>query len=444
MNIIVVGAGEVGSNIAGSLAGNHDVTVIDIDGDRIDTITYSLDVLALQGDGTELPTLREANVETADLVIASTDEDETNLATCGTVKAVSDAFTIARVKRKTYLETWQERHGAFGVDFMVCTDLLAAQATTRVIGLPTAIDVDVFADGAIQMAEFEVGPDSPVAEQTVAEADRYEGLSFAAVIVDGEIEIARGPTLITQGSRIVVIGRPESVRQFAGAVGAGPVEDARDVVIFGGSTVGILIAELLEDRDLRPRLVEADEEQARRIAERLPKTTVMEHDATDQEFMQEEDVGEADIVVAALSSDETNLLVSLLAKRLGAQRTIAIVDDGNYVDIFEAVGVDVAVNPREVTAEEVTRFTREQKAENVAIVESDRAEVMELEVDADSVLAGRALAEAAAELPAGIVVGALVRNGDVIVPRGQTRIEIGDNIVVFVAADHLEEAVAAL
>ena len=218
MRVIVIGAGEVGSNIAESLADSHDVVVIDIDGDRVERLTYSLDVLAIEGDGTSLDVLEEANVEEADLLIASTDNDEANIVASSTSKLVSEAFTIARVKDRKFLDTWRRRSGAFGVDFMVCTNLLAAEAIVRVTGLPAARDVDVFAGGSVQMAEFDVTEESPIAGQTVSEADRYDPLTFAAILREDEVEIPSGDSVIEGGTRIVVIGTPTAVRGFSDSI----------------------------------------------------------------------------------------------------------------------------------------------------------------------------------------------------------------------------------
>lgn len=462
MRVLIIGAGEVGASTAASLADSHEVVVVDCNPDRVEQLTYAVDALTIEGDGTDLATLQEAAVERADVVIASTDADEVNLAVCGTVKTLTDVWTIARVKRTQYLDTWSRSHGTFGVDAMVCTDLLTAQAIVQIIGLPTAHDVDLFADGRVQMAEFEVPGGSPIADMTVREADRFDALTFAAVFRAGEefevetraghanrnetggaVELARGDTVIRRGDRVVVIGRPESVRAFAADIA--PARDGvEDVVIVGGSAVGRLVAELLEDRGYRPRLVEQDPERARGLAEDLPRTTVLEHDATDLDFLDRERIGDADVLITALDSDERTLLVSLLARQLGVDRTVAVVAEGEYVDLFEAVGVDVAVNPREVTAEEITRFTREERPENVAILESDRAEVLEIEVDADSALAERPIREAIADLPAGVVVGALARGEEIIAPRGDTVVEIGDHAILFVRADTIEAVTAQL
>ena len=445
MRVIIIGAGQVGSSIAASLADSNEVVVIDIDEERVDSLTYSLDVLAIRGDGASLSTLEEAGIAEADILIASTDNDKTNIITCSTAKTASDAFTMARVKDTEFLNTWQRSSGAFGVDFMVCTTLLTAEAIVRVIGLPAARDVDPFAEGQVQMAEFEVPEGSPVADQTVREADRFDSLTFAAILRNGEVEIPRGETVIRPGDQLVVIGNPESVRAFASDLSPAESEQrVSDVVIIGGSDTSYHTARLLGERGLTPRLIERDPERARELAEALPGTVVMESDATDVEFLTREHVDRADVVVAALDSDEKNLLASLLARRLGAERTVAVVDGEAYVDLFETVGVDVAINPREVTAEEITRFTREQRAENVALIENDRAEVLEIEVDEDSVLAGRSIRDAVAGLPDGLVIGAITRGDHFVTPRGDTIVQVGDHVVVFVDTGVIDEVMAQL
>jgi trk system potassium uptake protein TrkA len=443
VRVVIVGAGEVGSSIAASLADSHDVVVIDNDASIVDELTYDQDVLAINGDGTDLEVLREAGIGESDMLIASTDNDETNIVICGTAAVCCDAFTIARVKRPQFLRTWEQSRGAFGVDFMVCTDLLAAQTIVGVIGLPTAQDVDTFADGLVQMAEFEIPPESPVANQTVSEADRFDSLTFAAIIRDAEIVIPSGETTIRPGDEVVVIGSPDSARKFSAAISP---EESRpqDVVIVGGSEIGFQVARLLEQRGFKPRLVERDPDRARWLAEQLPGTTVLESDATDQSFLERERIGDADVLLATLDNDQQNLLATLLAKRLGVDRTVAVVDTGAFADLFEAVGVDVAVSPREATAEEITRFTRARRAENVSLIDGDRAEVMEVEIDAGSAVAGRAIREFVPELPPGVVVGAIARGGELITPRGDTVVEPGDHVVLFADTEVVDALTAAI
>ncbi|GAB6880674.1 Trk system potassium transporter TrkA [Halorubrum gandharaense] len=440
MKVVIIGAGEVGTTIAANLASAHEVTVIDKDPERAEQLKYDLDVLTLAGDGTELTTLETAGVGDAGMFIACADDDLTNLVACGTAKTLGDPFTIARTRRTEYLRTWERDHTAFGADFVVCSDLLTAESIVRVIGLPAAVDVDPFAGGLVQMAEFEIDGGSPVAGQTVAEADRFDSLTFAGLFRDGEMVLARGDTDIRAGDRAVVIGSPESVRSFARHVSPQATPDAADeIVVVGGSEVGYQTARLLEESGLKPRLIEQDAERARWLAENLPNTLVMEHDATDTEFLAREHVDEADIVVAALDSDEQNLLVSVLAKRLGCARVMAVVDSGDYVTLFEEVGVDVAVNPRMVTAEEITRFSYETIAENVAVLEDDQAEVVEIELGTDSEIAGRRISEVVADLDGRFVIGAITRNRELVTPRGETELKLGDHVVFFVESSYVNE-----
>jgi trk system potassium uptake protein TrkA len=443
VKVVIVGAGQVGSTIAADLDDTHEVVVVDRDSDRVDSLTYELDVLAVQGDGAALSTLVEADVGDADLLIASTDDDETNIVTCGTAKTMTDAFTIARVKSTKFLDTWKQSEGALGVDFMVGTNLLTAQSIVRVIGLPAATDVASFGNGVVQMAQFEINADSPLAGQTVAEADRFDSLTFAALLRPDEVVIPTGETRIHADDDVIVIGSPESVRKFA--VTVDPSEDAADsVLVAGGSPIGYHVARLFGQRGLETRLVERDPERARQIAEELPEVTVFEHDPTDQDFLEREHADEVDVVVAALESDERNLLTSLLAKRVGAGRAVAIVTDEAYVPLFEAVGVNLAVNPREAVAEEITRFTREQQTANVALIGTDRAEVVEIEVDEDSVLAGHPIRDSIQDLPDGVVIGSIIRGDSLISPRGDTVIQRGDHVVVFVDEKVIDEATSQL
>lgn len=440
MRILIVGAGEVGSSIATSLADTHEVVVIDLDSERVDELTYGEDVLAIQGDGTELDVLEEAGCAEADILIASTDADETNLAISGTAATVSEAFTIARVQKTAYFDTWQHSEGAFGVDFMVSTNLLAAQVIVQVIGIPTARNVEPFADGQVQVAEFEIPADSPIADRTIEEVDCIDGLTFAAILRDGEAIVPHGGDTIEWGDTVVVIGRPESVREFSGSLApGGGAEGANEVVIIGGSATGELVADLLEERGFNPRIIEQDPKRARELAEAHPGSTVLQHDANDIEFLEREHVREADVAVATLDSDARTLLSALLAKQVGVGRTVALVDEAQYVDLFEAVGVDVAVNPRAVTAGEIARFTLERRAENVAIIASGTAEVLEFEVGSESVLAGASIEEGMRELPKGVVVGAITRNGEYVTPRGETVVEPGDHLILFVRAERLDE-----
>jgi len=443
MHVVIIGAGEVGTSIAASLAPDHDVVVVDKDESRTDQLKYELDVLTLTGDGTSLAVLERASVADADLFLACTDEDRANLVACGTAKAIDDPFTIARTKSVEYLRTWERSEGAFGADFLVCSDLQTAERIVRIIGLPAAIDVDPFAGGLVQMAEFEITDDSPITGQTVAEADRFESLTFAGLFREGQLVLPSGDTVIESGDRAVVIGSAKSVQTFAMGIAPETVPDsAEDIVIAGGSEIGYHTARLLEQRRFSPRLVEQDPVRARFLAEELPGTHVLKHDATDTEFLVRENVDDAEVLVVTMGSDEQCLLVSVLAKRIGVDRVVAVVDNAEYVTLFEEIGIDVAVNPRGITAEEITRFRFQSVAENLAVLEEGQAEVLELELGADSGLVGKSIQNLDREIDGQFVIGAITRGRSLIIPRGDTELQSGDSIVVFAESDAVEELTA--
>ena len=443
MRVVIIGAGEVGTSIAASLASEHDVVVIDIDERRAEQLKYDLDVLTLTGDGTFMETLETAEITSADMLIACTNDDRTNIVACATAKALGDPFTIVQTKNVEYLRTWERNNDAFGADFVVCSDLLTAQNIVRIIGLPAAIDVDPFVGGLVQMAEFEITESSPVTGQTVLEADRYESLTFAGLFRDGELLLASGDTVIGPGDRAVVIASPESVQVFASDIAPETTPDKADeIVVIGGSAIGYHTARLLEERQFSPRLVEQDETRAREIAEDLSDTTVMQHDPTDTEFLRREHINDTEVLVVAEESDERSLLLSVLANRLGVDRIIAIVDTAEYVTSFEEIGIDVAINPRGATAEEITRFSFESVAENLAVLENDQAEVLELQLDRDSGLVGRPIRELDDDIEGQFVIGAIARGQSLITPRGDTELQPGDHIVVFVETDAIAEITA--
>lgn len=444
MEVIIIGAGQVGESIARSLQQDHHVTLIELESNRAERMQVEHDILVVEGDGTELEVLEDAGVGSADMLLASTDSDEVNIVACASAKAISDVYTVARVKASKYLTTWRRTPGTFGIDHMVCTDLLTAQEIVGLVGLPAAHDVETFADGLVIMAEFDVYPEADIAGQTVAEADRYDSLTFAALIDGESVEIPTGDSVIEVGTRVVVIGSPRSIQAFSRGLGHNGVDEGTgEIVVVGGTEIGYHVARLLAERDLRTRLIEPEPDRARRLAEHLPGTRVIESEATDVGFLEAENLDDADVLVATMPSGEQNLLECILADGLGIERTVAVIDDPRFIDVFENVGVDVAISPRNVVAEEITQFTQGWRTENLALLGSELAEVAEIEVDEDSTLAGQSIQEGLESLAPTVVIGAITRDGEMIVPRGDTVIQPGDHVVIFLEAGDAEAVIDA-
>ncbi|MFP4228082.1 MAG: Trk system potassium transporter TrkA, partial [Salinivenus sp.] len=429
-----------------ALADEHEVVVVDKDAERLERLRSEADVLTYEGDGAKVETLEAARVPTADLVIGSTNDDRSNILICSTARALhEDAFTIARVTETEYLATWSQLRDAFNVDFMVGADYLTALNVVDVAGHPTAQDVEFFGDGQVEMAEYTISSGSPLANQSVRSLDLDASVNLVALCDDDQLEVVRGDTRLRPEARLLVIGRPEAIRRFG--VRIAPVArngTARHVIILGGGEIGYQTARMFEERGVEPRLVENNPERAHELAQALPNTLVLQDDATDPDFLRREGVPDADLVVAAVTPDERNLLASLLAQELGAEQVASVVHNGAYESLFTSSGIDITVNPRREVIEEILRHTRKKGVEKLTFIEHMRGEVLELELDESSALVGRPLEEAVPDVPHEFVVGAVVRNRRVVIPRGQTVLQAGDHVVVFVDVERSKEVLEVL
>lgn len=445
MDIIIIGGGLVGTTIARDFQSEHDITIVESDAERADELEQRYDVLVQEGNGTKLEVLEQVGAETADIILASTNNDETNIVACATAKVISDAFTVSRVRSIEYYHTWLHEPRTFGVDHMVCTNLLTAQEIVNLLSLPAAHYVEGFSNDLVLMAEFDVSEESAIAGQSVRELDRFNSLTFAAIIDNGSVTIPDGQSVVRPGNRVVVIGSPVSVRAFSNELVAYTAsEDTDEVVVVGGSGIGHQVSKLLSERAFSTVLLEEDGERARRLAEELPDVRVINTGTKDMAFLEAENIGTADVLVAALPSEADNLLVCMLGDELGIDRTIAITEHPKFISLFERIGVDVALCPRNLVAGEIIGYTQDWNSEKVALIETGLAEVVEIEIDEESILAGRSIESVQPEFTHNIVIGSIIRDGSFIKPRGDTVVEPGDHIVVFVKSDSVDEAVELL
>jgi trk system potassium uptake protein TrkA len=440
LNVVIVGAGEVGTSILEALHGEHDVRVIDNDADRIREVGLRYGCTTLHGDASSRRLLTEAGLDAADLIITCTTRDEVNIVAALFARRLSRAMTVVRVANPEYLDVW--RAGEFEFDFMVSPPLETAHAITRLIGVPAARQTDLFADGRVQMVEFDV-PETHPPDTVVGVAlnrARLPADSKVASIIRGQsLIIARGSDVIRPGDRIVVIGSPESARAWSRLVEGKPRIDS--VAVIGSRKSGAEAARALGARGVHVRVVESDPARARTLAESAPNVRVVYGDGADPDVLQREQIGGYDAVVCALQDDADNLLVATVARQLGVKLVIAIVSRPRMIPLFEVAGVDVALNPQDVTAAEIVRFTRDPRTQAMAILEGGGAEVLEIEVRGESRLVGVPFRE----LPVtDSSIGAIVRGDDVIFPHGDDHLEGGDRVVIFTRAGRVDAIEQAL
>jgi trk system potassium uptake protein TrkA len=314
---------------------------------------------------------------------------------------------------------------------MVSPELETANAISGILGLPAARHTDAFADGSVQIVEFDMpreATENALLGRALREAAIPADSKVAGLVRGDRMIVPRGDEMILPGDRVVVIGSPAAARAWCRVV-AGTEERVEDVVIFGAGRMGTTIARALLEREIRVRLVDARRDRAQEVAEALPGARCFHAHAFDPEFLDRERIGRATAAVFCLNDDARNLYGAILAKAHGVRLTIALVHDEISVDIYERGGVDVAINPRQVTAEEMVRFAHDPRIRQIAMLDADRFEILDLTVRPESELVGKPFRE----LPAtGSLIGAVIRNGAVMFPHSSDVLRAGDRVIVFV------------
>jgi trk system potassium uptake protein TrkA len=442
VKIYVIGAGQVGWTVVEALHDEHEITVIDTDPERLQAVGSRFDVATFRGNGASRRVLQEAGIGDAALFIACTSRDEINIIASILARSLAPkARTIARTTEAEYLEVWHERQ--LDVDFIVSSELETAHAVTRLIGIPAARQTDVFAQGQVQMVEFNVPEeikDNQVVGRPLREARIPLDAKVAAIIRGDRMILPRGDVVIEPGDRIVVIGSPEAAREWSELLARGK-KRLGDVVIFGAGGLGVAIARMLLEQGSRVRLVEADRQRALAAAEEVPEARVFQTTGLDPDFLERERLGQAEAAVFAMPEDEKNLYAATLARMRGVGFTVAIVHEPHSVEVLEHAAVDVAVNPRLVTAEEIVRFAHDPRTQQVAMLEGDRFEVLDLVVRPESEYVGQPFRDMPIR---GALIGAIVRDDKAIFPHGDDVLEAGDRVIVFTEASRVPVVERAL
>ena len=442
MRVFLIGAGQVGSTIVEALHDEHEITVLDTEASRLQAMTARFDVAVFEGDGTSRKDLAAAGIQAADLVIACTSRDEVNLVAgmFARREAAEGATTVIRTSSMEYVDLWRE--GQLDVDFVVSSELETAYAISRILGVPAARQTDVFADGQVQVGEFEVddAASPAVVGVPLRDAELPEDSKVAAIIRSDETVLPGGDDEIRNGDRIVVIGSPRAVKAWSALLwpGGGTV---RDVVIYGAGRVGSAIARVLLSQGISVRMIEASREQARRAAEALPKARVFNATGFDTDFLERERIGQSQAGIFAMRDDAKNQYAATLAQVQGIPFTVAIAHEAVSVGAFDKAGIDVAINPRAVTAEEIVRFAHDPRTQQVAMIEGNRYEVLDVTTRESSRYIGMAFRDMPVH---GSIIGAIVRNGGAIFPHGGDVLQAGDRVIIFTEAANAPWVVEAL
>ncbi|RJP79754.1 MAG: Trk system potassium transporter TrkA [Candidatus Zixiibacteriota bacterium] len=434
MKIIIIGAGRIGTNLAGELAREkHSVVVIDSDPERLERISQSMDVLAMEGDGTRQKLLREAGIASADMVIAVTSSDEGNILACMIAREYKVRTKIARVRdHELSAPDSVLAPERIGIDLMIHPELEAAREIIRLILHPSAFDVMEFFDGKVEILGVRLTRESPAVGKTLQElGSQMKALPYRVVA------IARGDqTLIPKGDQdlqaddlvYVITQRAAAYEVFN--LTSRLIKVTNNLMIYGASRVGLLVAQGLEEvRHFNAKLVDPNPLYTRQAAQRLRETLVVEADGLDLDALAAEGLIDMDAYIACSDDDENNIVTSLVARHLGVPRTITLVDRRHYMPIIRTIGLDVAVNKHVLTSNAILKYIRRGNILSFSQIRGIDAEAVVYSVVPKARITRRPLKDL--DLPRDALLGALRRNGDIHIPTGDTQVKAGDEVMVF-------------
>ena len=433
MNVIVVGTGEVGFHIAERLSKEgHDVTVIEKNQAKEPLLKSRLDALIVRGNGASAEVLEQAGIQRADLFIAVTDQDEVNLVASVLAHECGTRRIIARIKSLEYTTSeWAQHARKLGIDLLINPQTVVAEEIYRIVSYAAASEAAEFAGGRVVFLGYAIGRSSPVAGISLKELSGIRGvyrMVVTAIARKHETIIPRGEDVIQEGDIVYFVCNKQDLPAINYLFDL-ERQPTKMVFILGGDRVGEALAKKLVALKYRVKLVERDAQQCERLAGELDGVVVLNTEGTDVETLRHEGIADCDAYVAVTPNEQTNILASLLAKSYGAKRAIALVDRHELVTLAPSLGVDACISPRLATASAILRYVRPTGVASLATIEHSNAEVLEVVVPARSPLLKKPLKELG--IPAGMIIGVIVRNDQIVIPGGEDHLESGDHVIVF-------------
>jgi trk system potassium uptake protein TrkA len=437
MRTVIIGAGEVGFNTARMLSHEgHDVVLVEQNEALVEQAAEQLDALVIQGNGASPKLLAEAGIKRSELLVAASSSDEVNIIACLSAKAQGVPRTVARIHNPDYYDTRDPfARDMLGIDFVIHTEQMAAEEIKEALLVPGAINVDTFAGDSIEVAEVILDEGSPAVGRALKDVALPPESLVVGVVRRGDALVPRGGTVLERRDHVLLITGRRRISEAVGAV-ATNTAPVKEVTIYGGGRIGLRLALALEGVGISVRVIERDEARARYVATQLRKGFVLHDEGISRDFLLQERVDRTDAFVAVTGDDRANLLAAMYARQLGARMTIAGISRGEFAPLAEALGVDLTISPRTLAAEAILRFVRKGEVIDVALLENG-AEMIELRVPETCRVAGRPLSEVG--FPEGAIVGALLRNGDVVIPTGKEVLRPGDDAVVFTVEAAVDE-----
>lgn len=435
MQILIYGATEVGYMITSRLCLEHDITIID-EQETLAEKFGNLDISHITGSGADIATLEKANMQQTTLFIACSLIDEANIVACWTVKKITPIETVCFVsKHSIYNNLTADVHHRYqtkyDVDTVIWPEQLLTQDIFRIIMVPEAVDVEYFDDGQAKLFEYRIKEDSPLCNRKIKNYTFPEGVLIVGITRESILSIPSGTSEILLGDKVIFMGTSQALDLLATNLFQ-KNNKITSAAVIGGGNVGYFLAQLMEQARIKVKIIELDEDRCNFLADNLKTSLVLQGDGTNLELLEDEAIGKTDVVVCVTSNDEKNLLCSLLVKQLGVRKIITRTSNEGNAKLFEKVGVDVVVSPKESAMKELLNVIQSQDADILALVAGGQGEVLLVTV-AKTFNDTKVMD---LDLPNNAIIGAIKRGKKVIIPNGLSLISAGDQLKIFTITEN--------
>ncbi len=433
MHIIIVGGGGVSYELARNLSEkDQDVVVIEKNEEKARRFKEALDVMVIEDNGANAAVLERADIKNADMLVAVTQSDEVNVIACMVAKQYEVPITVCRIRNPEYVGSSSVlTPQQLGIDVVINPERVAAMEISKMLHFPDASEIEYFNHGKVMMVGITVGKEADITDVPLRDLP----INTDAVIVGikdpkGKFIVPGGDDIVYPGNKIYLLGKSKTLKDVSSLLHHDKKRISQ-VTIMGGGIIGVQLAQILENskQNFDVKIIEKDMERCEELCRDLNRTLVLEGDATEIAMLEEEDTGKADAVVAVTGDDRSNIVVALLARQFGVSKIICEVMRPHYVPVYSTLGIDSVINPRILAASQILRLTRKEDAVAFSLLQDENAEVVEIVLPENAKVANKKIANA--QLPRGMVIGSIVRDEEVIVPRGDTMLLPGDHLIIF-------------
>ena len=446
MQIVIVGCGKVGTALARSLSQeDNNICIVDVKSDVVHQLATENDIMGLVGNGASYSVLKEAGIETADLLIAVTESDELNLLCCVIARKASKCQTIARVRNPMYSQEKRFLQRELGLSMIINPEQTAAAEIASLLGFPSALGIDSFAGGKVEMIRFRIPAESKLNDMALKDVNAMIKCDFLVCAVDraGQVEIPGGNFVLKSGDVISLVTSRKSAKFFFEKIDMN-TNRARNTMIVGGGKITLYLAKMLDNLGIAVKIIEKIPDRCRELSEELPSATVVNGDGSDEAFLREERLDTMDSFVALTNLDEENILLALLAKKKVSRKVVTKINREQLNEVIHNLELDSVVYPKLLTAQKILRYSRATKNSIGSNVKTlyrlydDKAEALEFAITENSKITGIPLRQM--KLKKGLLISAITRNDKLLIPDGQTEILPGDSMIVVTTLLGLQDA----